>query len=952
MNRHSRHAFRLLAVLVCTAGGARLGAGQDPQTLWKQATLYRDTWGVPHVYAETPQAMAFAFGYAQAEDHLESMLFAYRVANGRAAAIAGEPYAESDAFALRMGHRRLAQRALETAEPVTAALCTGFAMGVNAWLLEHPGQAPPWAEGVQPQDVLALWHAYVTSMAPFDLPEVYRRRRAADTGNAWALAPDRTEEGAATLVINPHQYHEGPFRWYEAHLAAGDYEMRGATLFGLPVILQGHNGVLGWALTPNEPDFADVFEESLEGPQRDPKDPRITSAIEEKAPLLWYYSQAQPYYVRTAAGLEERYTPSLIRSRGPVFEKDGGLYSWRIGGFRDFEGLLQLVEMGRAQSLEDFQAAVQLQQLPCFHIVYADRAGDLFYLYNARTSDRLLPQDIRDQAPPLDPAQRAWKAPLPAAFEAFAWQNIVPLNQLPYVLNPEAGYVQACGNPPWQATDKPPFGPETWPAWFVGDADTYRAQRVRQLLRSGKRTFRDNQSMLYDTVIPAARPMTQLLLDVVENNSARIEAAHPDLKTGLQLLEDWNYLADKDSPGMTFYHVWWAMLQAQTNRSQVSQRALYRALEQRNPLLVEAAVTAAEDAARMMRNDFDAISIPWGEVHRITRGERDEAIGGAGSGQPVFVASDFEYQDGRWLATYGYGFAMVVQFTDPPRAVSLVPFGASEDPESPHFDDQLDLMLEKRFKQAPFERETVWRYAVSATGRRVALMPQGAEAQLTLHAPQRIVARLDTAAEAPQSPPAGQAAFTLFVTPAVNPEDAKVETTVEFYIPAVLCKKRNLSALQLYGLDEEEGWRPVAQQRLDRAARVLWGEDTGARTYAVFGPEPVLERPAREGEPLPAPPGLPAPEEAPPADEDSTFHIEFTGAPEVPAAEEAPEAAPLMEGPTGERTFFIERVNPETAPSDAPPEPAAVEGEGPSGRRQFKIERASPGAAMTPEGEE
>jgi penicillin amidase len=33
-----------------------------------EATLYRDTWGVPHVYADTEAAGYYALGYAQAED--------------------------------------------------------------------------------------------------------------------------------------------------------------------------------------------------------------------------------------------------------------------------------------------------------------------------------------------------------------------------------------------------------------------------------------------------------------------------------------------------------------------------------------------------------------------------------------------------------------------------------------------------------------------------------------------------------------------------------------------------------------------------------------------------------------------------------------------------------------------------------------------------------------------
>ncbi|HEO71051.1 MAG TPA: hypothetical protein ENN80_07290, partial [Candidatus Hydrogenedentes bacterium] len=92
-------------LLLATALGARAQPVSDaPESLWARATLYRDEWGTPHVYADDPRALAFAFGYAQAEDHIEPMLMAYRIAKGRAAEVLGESHAASDEYAVMMGH--------------------------------------------------------------------------------------------------------------------------------------------------------------------------------------------------------------------------------------------------------------------------------------------------------------------------------------------------------------------------------------------------------------------------------------------------------------------------------------------------------------------------------------------------------------------------------------------------------------------------------------------------------------------------------------------------------------------------------------------------------------------------------------------------------------------------------------------------------------------------------
>ncbi|MEX2016405.1 MAG: penicillin acylase family protein, partial [Candidatus Hydrogenedentales bacterium] len=210
----------VVGVFVCALAAPPAGAqsADHPDLLWQQATLYRDEWGVPHVYADNLRAMSFALGYAQAEDHLEPMLLAYRAAEGRLSELYGEAFVASDTLAIQLGHGDLARAVYDNADPITRELCEGFALGVNTWLLEHYDTAPPWAEGVNATDVLALLHAYLMSHAPFDLPGAYRRPPGTPSANAWATAPSRSPEGVAMLVMNPHSDYNDVFRWYEMHL--------------------------------------------------------------------------------------------------------------------------------------------------------------------------------------------------------------------------------------------------------------------------------------------------------------------------------------------------------------------------------------------------------------------------------------------------------------------------------------------------------------------------------------------------------------------------------------------------------------------------------------------------------------------------------------------------------------------------------------------------------------
>lgn len=957
-------------------------AAPEEADFWSEATLYRDEWGVPHVYAKTARGLGFAFGYAQAEDHAEPMLLAYRAVTGRLAEVKGESAAASDAFAIRMGHAQLAMAAVEQLDDVTRALCDGFAAGVNAWLAEHIDTAPDWAEGVAPYEILALWHAFATGQSPLDLPDATAPPRAMETGNAWAVAPSHSAEGQTVLVVNPHQYHAGPFLWYEAHLALDDYEVYGATLYGLPVIVMGHNAVLGWGLTPNAADTADVFERPLGGgATRRANDPTFLaeSGGGQEALLLEYYSKARPYYVKTETGLDERLEPSHVTETGPIIEQGGLLYLWRIQGYGNFDGLRQLIAMGRAQTLGDFQGALMAQALPPAHLVYGDAMGNIFYSYHAPTGFRQQPDVETAFVRNLSEGQLAWKESLPNAMQDWGWSYVLSVAELPFVVNPETGFVQACDTSPWTVSDTVPYTPDLWPASLFGDSDTYRAQRVRQLLRSGKRSFRDNQSMLYDLVAPAAQEMKAVLLAAAGENPEWVRNSHPDLVEFLEILEDWDNLAEVKAPGMTAFHLWWAMLRARTPELG-NDAAAQAALLSGDAGMLEQAVAAAGDAARMMRNEFDRISLPWGDAHRILRGEREEPMPGSVSGGPIFVSGDFTYEQGGWKADYGYGFAMAVQFGNQPSAVSMTPFGASDVPGSPHFDDQLDLMLTRRFKRTRFQANDVMRNATLARGMEVTLYPLGVEAAFRFRANEPMRAALKTLAEAPGFLPPGTAPFSLYVRPqAERPAGAETALGMTFYIPPEFCLDEDLSSLALYRFDPPGAWTPVADQSWNLEQRVVEGTGSVDAVYAVLGPEQAFSRAAppregeSEGEPAPSPTPAPvAPRPAPEAQSSLVPNLVEL----LPEQEQTPQEAEeqklfkfdwanppkpnegsgvnTFQQPTGQRQFKFERKDaPEGGEADSPdapsviqqpdnappPPPGEIAAEGPTGTRQFKFRK-------------
>src|SRR5687768_18480881 len=74
-------------------------ANQDEESLAKLArsvTIYRDTYGVPHVFGRTDESTVFGFAYAQAEDNFWRVEEDFIHALGRASELYGERALEED----------------------------------------------------------------------------------------------------------------------------------------------------------------------------------------------------------------------------------------------------------------------------------------------------------------------------------------------------------------------------------------------------------------------------------------------------------------------------------------------------------------------------------------------------------------------------------------------------------------------------------------------------------------------------------------------------------------------------------------------------------------------------------------------------------------------------------------------------------------------------------------
>src|SRR6266446_7015604 len=148
MKRKCLPALMLLVFTLCPARAEGGGANE--------ATIYRDEFGIPHVFAATLETAAYAVGYAQAEDRLEELLKNYRRANGTMAEVFGPDYFRQDLVQRMWRHAEISRDKYQQVSSKMRAVMEAYQQGVHQFMKEHPEQVPSWAEEIHPWDIVAL----------------------------------------------------------------------------------------------------------------------------------------------------------------------------------------------------------------------------------------------------------------------------------------------------------------------------------------------------------------------------------------------------------------------------------------------------------------------------------------------------------------------------------------------------------------------------------------------------------------------------------------------------------------------------------------------------------------------------------------------------------------------------------------------------------------------------
>lgn len=644
-----------------------------------EVRIYRDLFGVPSIVASNYTDACYGLGYATIEDHGEQMALNYKQARGRMGEVRGKSQLLTDGFLRSLGIEELA-RAKARARGPYRPYFEAFLAGANRALQERKAKLPAWIEPFDLVDTFAL--AQLVNAA-FPLQEVAGKLMPGSGSNQFAVAPVRSATGAPILSMDPHLPWNGPITWYEYAIYTPDVSFRGITVPGLPAPVMGHNRKVAWCMTNNDPDLYDFFivkpnpenprQYSYHGQWREFEDSEVELRYLEDGELKTQKQRVR----RTAWG------PMVPLRPQALFLSMLG--SWELLATSD--GLL------RAGSVEEARRAIALLGLSMWNIVVADTSGDILYQYNARVPRR---------DPSFD-----WSKPIDGADPRTRLGELIPADQLPHAANPRSGLLVNCNSAPWLTTLGDEISRE-WPAYVTTYGHTTRYDILSSLLAADRKISIDEaKAYAVDTKVPYAKEAIAALGATGHSSPA------------MDVLRQWNGRADISARGCAMYAYW---------AREKEMPALIRQVASGKPWTPEqggVAVRALAAAAEKLKRDHGALSVEWGDVHRMSRGGWSVPILGWGyvvGGDAAVAPNSGPFKDGIFQCDFGSSWRMIVSLEPAGiRSWSALPYGNSSDPASPHYADQMALFGRGQTKEVPFGAEAARR----AAKRTVVLEPPG-----------------------------------------------------------------------------------------------------------------------------------------------------------------------------------------------------------------------------------
>ncbi len=484
---------------------------------------------------------------------------------------------------------------------------------------------------------------------------------------AMVVAPQRSATGRPLLVGAPQMATGTPSIVCEIALYCPQFEARGMTFPGIPIVLIGMNRYLAWTTTSGAGDNVDIFAEHL---SKESKYRYLHNGewkpMERRIELIFVKGKEEPVQVEVC-----RTVHGAVLSWD---EKAGVAYA-RAKAYqgKEFGAMRAIYAFHKAKTLKEFEAACRL--IATSHNFFvATKDGEIGFWFCGHYPVRARGIDSR--------------FPVPGTGE-FDWGGILKFEELPQQVNPPQGFFANWNNKPapdWDNGDLPRWGA------------IHHVKRIIDLMQSKPRlTLEDLRQFIvdiegYDVRADFFKP---LLLRAIE----RVAPDDTELRLIADLLKRWDNQRSEGSVAATIFDAWFEALQDivfADDLGDFGDKSLFRRAIQ--PSLLWYAL-ADKPSLRLSRDYLNGepkevvmVKALRTALERL-RKERGD-IPQWGFRKPLWRFDPLPPIPGPNRGAY----IQIVEVSSPPRGFNVLPPGQSEDPQSPHYADQHPLALRWQFK--------------------------------------------------------------------------------------------------------------------------------------------------------------------------------------------------------------------------------------------------------------
>jgi len=653
--------------------------------------IVRDSYGVPHIYAPTDAEVAYGFAWAQAEDDFKTIQQAYLAGNGLLSKFIGLKGAAADFLAQLIQSEKIVNEQFNTLDPKFIELLQGFTEGLNAFAKKHPDEIletslfPLTSQKILRYTQLQLFISngaanLVSGIVNNNLSWPYEIEQDTKGSNLIAISRGRTQSDETFLAINTHQPLEGPTSWYEAHLVSEEgTNIIGATFPGSPCIFTGANEFLGWTHTVNYPDKADVYALEMHPHKKD-----VYMVDGEPYKLEKFKAKIHLKLLGLKIPIKKKFYRSIY---GPTLKNKTGVYSVRTPSTSNINAVEQWWRMNKATNFTEFYKALEMKALPGYNIGYADKNDTIFYISNGKI--------------PIRNEDYDWTDVVPGNTRKTLWNSYYPINELPQVISPKSGFVYNANHSPFKSSGAQdnPQAENFANAMNFETYDNNRSTRLFQLLEEKEHIdYERFKRIKYDHQLPT--PLSYNYMDLNPLFEMKTED-YPEVSALLTSIKNWDRVTNPESYGAGAYALLYYQL-----------RPFFNELSEDRVFTHDVLFEALKITKAYMLTHFNSERIRLGDFQKLVRGEKELPVFGL---PDVVTAMRGEpYKNGKIKITHGESYIGLVRFT-PTKTYyeSVISYGNSRRPESPHYSDQMELYVNFKTKTMSFDRSEVLDTAIN-----------------------------------------------------------------------------------------------------------------------------------------------------------------------------------------------------------------------------------------------